>query len=251
MLAVAAPLLLALHLAAFAVNADPDHQFTGASLSAALVSGVGRLELWRVGLALLALWAVALTRRPRLALVFAVAALLASGATGHAAAIQPVFAAPARALHLVAGATWVGGLLWLLCLYGAADPSVAALPQDDSRIREAARVSTVALVAVVVVTLSGLVQTVLFLPTLRDLFRSTYGALVLAKVFGLLILVAFGAYHRFRVLPALVRDARAAERFAVTLRRELTVFGIVVLLGGLLAYVPPASHASSSHASSP
>jgi putative copper export protein len=116
---------------------------------------------------------------------------------------------------------------------------------------EAARVSTVALWAVTAVTLSGVVQTVLFLPTLSDLFRSTYGALVLAKVFGMLILAAFGAHHRFRVLPALARDARISERFTVTLRRELVVFAIVVLLGGLLAYVPPDSHAPSSHVSGP
>jgi putative copper export protein len=102
-----------------------------------------------------------------------------------------------------------------------------------------------------VVAISGVAQTVLFLPTLSDLFRSTYGALVLAKVVGMLILVAFGAHHRFRVLPALTRDVRATEQFAVTLRRELTVFGIVVLLGGFLAYVPPASHAPSSHGSMP
>jgi copper transport protein len=262
-LSVAAPLLLAVHLAAWAVNADPDHHLTSASVSAALASGVGRVELWRVGLALLSLWALVLVRRERLAVSFALAALLVSGASGHAAAIQPLLAAPAKALHLVAGAAWVGGLLWLVCL--RAGPSVASLTRDDhssepasltrdDNTSEAKRVSSVALAAVIVVTLSGIIQTVLFLPALSDLFHSTYGAIVLAKVCGMLTLVAFGAYHRYRVLPALAHDAREAERFAVTLKRELAVFAVVVLLGGLLAYVPPsmaAMHASSSHASTP
>jgi copper transport protein len=262
-LSVAAPLLLAVHLAAWAVNADPDHHLTSASVSAALASGVGRVELWRVGLALLSLWALVLVRRERLAVSFALAALLVSGASGHAAAIQPLLAAPAKALHLVAGAAWVGGLLWLVCL--RAGPSVASLTRDDhssepasltrdDNTSEAKRVSSVALAAVIVVTLSGIIQTVLFLPALSDLFHSTYGAIVLAKVCGMLTLVAFGAYHRYRVLPALAHDTREAERFAVTLKRELAVFAVVVLLGGLLAYVPPsmaAMHASSSHASTP
>jgi copper transport protein len=263
LLSVAAPLLLTVHFAAWAVNADPDHQLTSASVSAALASGVGRVELWRVGLALLSLWAFMLARRERLALSFAVAALVVSGASGHAAAIQPLLAAPAKALHLLAGAAWIGGLLWLVCL--RAGPSVASLTRDDNNgeaaslapddnSNEAMRVSSVALAAVIVVTLSGIAQTVLFLPALSDLFHSTYGAIVLAKVCGMLALVAFGAYHRYRALPALARDARAYGRLAVILKRELVVFAVVVLLGGLLAYVPPsmaAMHASSSHGSTP
>ncbi|MEP6732830.1 MAG: copper resistance protein CopC [bacterium] len=244
--AVAAPLLLVLHFGAWAMNADAAHQLSSESLSAALATSVGRVELWRTGLALVALWAVALARRPGLALPFAVAALVVSGATGHAAAISPLYATPAKALHLVAAALWAGGLLWLLCLDR----------QDvDQFIRETLRVSSVALAGVVIVMLSGIVQTLLFLPTLSDLLTSAYGALVLAKVFGMLILIAFGAHHRFRVLPLLRSDAQSPTRLVVTVRREVVVFGVVVLLGGLLAYVPPAlhsaSHAAHSHIISP
>jgi putative copper export protein len=197
-------------------------------------SGVGRVEMWRVGLAVLALWGVVLVRRVRLALPFAIAALLVSGATGHAAAIQPVWAEPFKAMHLVAAAAWVGGLLWLVCLDRA----------DVARfVRESLRVSSVALAAVIAVTVSGIAQTWLFVSTPADLFTSTYGLIVLAKVAGMLILVAFGAYHRKRVLPGL-REAGAGDRFVGLLKRELIVFAIVVLIGGLLAYVPPAVKAS-------
>jgi copper transport protein len=237
--AFAAPLLLALHFIAWSVNADPNHSLS----SAAMASGVGRVELWRVGLAFLSLWALVLARRVRFALLFAFAALLVSGATGHAAAIQPVWAEPFKAMHLIAGSAWMGGLLWLVCLDRT----------DIERFaREASRVSSVALAAVIAVVFSGIVQTRLFLSTPSDLFYSTYGLIVLAKVFGLLVLVAFGAHHRKRVLPVL-RDETSGDRFVVTLRRELVVFTIVVLIGGLLAYVPPAvkatADASISHSS--
>jgi putative copper export protein len=242
-LGVAAPLLLALHFVAWAVNADANHSLTAASISAAMASGVGRLETWRVGVALLSLWALVLARRVRLAFLFAFGALLASGATGHAAAIQPVWAEPFKAMHLVAGAAWVGGLLWLVCLDRA---------DVDRFVREASRVSSVALGAVIAVTFSGIVQTRLFLSTTSDLFYSTYGLIVLAKVAGMLILVAFGAHHRRRILPRL-REASTGDRFVGTLKRELAVFAIVVLIGGLLAYVPPAVQAnvdaSPSHSS--
>jgi putative copper export protein len=142
----------------------------------------------------------------------------------------------------------MGGLLWLL----TCDRSDAARFE-----REALRVSSVALVAVLIVTLSGAIQTLFFLPALADLFRSAYGAVSLAKTVGLLVLVGFGAHHKFRVVPRLRQDPNVAGGFSGTLRRELVVMTVVVLLGGLLGYLPPPdapqppaqaqSHDSTSH----
>ena len=42
------------------------------------------------------------------------AALAVSGAVGDSAAIQPVWGVPSKAIHLLASAVWVGGLLWLI-----------------------------------------------------------------------------------------------------------------------------------------
>ena len=101
--------------------------------------------------------------------------------------------------------------------------------------------SSLALTAVIVVTLSGVVQTRLFLPVWADLIRSPYGLIVLAKLAGVGVLVLFGAYHRFRVLPRLADEA-VAEGFTVSLRREIVVMSLLVLLGGLLAYLSPPTH---------
>ena len=231
-LATAAAVLLALHFVAWAVGVVPDHSLGGDQLAALLTSDVGRVELARTGLALLSAWALLLARRPRLALGFAVATLLVSGTAGHSAAIHPEWAVPARALHLVAVAGWLGGLLWLIVLERRSAAVVT---------REARRVSSVALAAVIAVAFSGVVQTRLFLPVWADLVRSTYGAIVLAKVAGLGVLVLFGAHHRHRVLPRLA-DMHAPEELARSLRREVAVMSIVILLGGLLAYVAPPIH---------
>ena len=231
-LATAAAVLLALHFVAWAVDVVPDHSLGGDQLAALLTSDVGRVELARTGLALLSAWALLLACRPRLALGFAVATLLVSGTAGHSAAIHPEWAVPARALHLVAVAGWLGGLLWLIVLERRSAAVVT---------REARRVSSVALAAVIAVAFSGVVQTRLFLPVWADLVRSTYGAIVLAKVAGLGVLVLFGAHHRHRVLPRLA-DMHAPEELARSLRREVAVMSIVILLGGLLAYVAPPIH---------
>lgn len=249
-LAVAGPTLLALHLIVWLGSMTAGESIIGEAGSAVLLSGVGQLELWRTGLALLAAWAYLLARRPGLALAFAAGALVVSGAVGHSSALNPTLSTPAKALHLLALAPWVGGLLWLLsCARG--DTAMLA--------RQAARVSAVALACVLVVSVSGAAQTLLFLPSPLDLFRSSYGAVTLAKVAGLLALVCYGAHHKFRVLPRLQSDAATPGRFAGTLRQELALMAIVLVVGGLLAYVPPPSastatttaQASHAHPTSP
>jgi putative copper export protein len=234
-LSMSALLFLALHGVAWSVNAAPDHRLTSDAIASAIGSTVGRIELWRLGLAALALWAIWLVRRPWLALVFAAGAVVLSGATGHSAAISPRIAVPARALHLLAASAWLGGLLWLVTCRQMA---------IDGFAREARRVSAVALWASLVVAASGVAMAVVFLASPSDLVDSAYGAVLMAKVGGLLVLMTFGAYHRFRAIPSLARQSATAARMAATVRRELATMVIVILLGGLLAYVPPARSAA-------
>jgi copper transport protein len=228
-LAVGAPLLLAAHLVAWMINVAPSRGLDTDSAMTTLATTLGRIELLRVALAVSALLAVLLARRERLALFFAAAALVVSGAIGHSAAIVPVVSIPAKALHLLGAALWLGGLLWL-ALANRDDPAEFT--------RAASRVSAVALWAVVVVAVSGVVQTLLFLPNLADVVRSAYGLGVLAKVAGLGVLVVFGAHHRYRVLPKITCTADCVH-MSRSVGREVAVMVVVVLLGGLLAYIPP------------
>ncbi len=231
-LGLATAIIFPLHLVAWALALAPDHSLGGDAIGALLASGPGKVELARTVLALLAAWALLLVRRERLALSIAILAILAGSATGHSAAIHPEWGFPSRALHLFAVAAWLGGLLWLVVLDRADAPAA---------ISEAQRVSSLALAAVIVVTFTGVVQTRLFLPVWGDLVRSSYGLIVLAKVAGVGVLVLFGAYHRLRVLPRLA-DAAVAEGFPVSLRREIAMMSLLVLLGGLLAYLSPPTH---------
>src|SRR5678815_821883 len=87
--AIAAPVLLGVHLVTWLINTSPDLKFDPAWAASALTTTVGQIELWRVGLTILALWAWWLARRTRLALAFAAGAVVVSGAVGHPAAIAP------------------------------------------------------------------------------------------------------------------------------------------------------------------
>ena len=233
---LAAVVLLGAHLLAWLINTSPDLRWDTEWAASALGTTVGRIELARVGLTILALWAWWLARRTRLALTFAMLAIVVSGAVGHSAAIDPVWGVPAKAIHLVASAVWVGGLFWLVIR-----------PAGDNLVlfgADAERVSSRALVAVIAVAFTGIVQTRLFLASWSGLVTSAYGLLVLAKAAGLVALVAFGAYHRQRVMPrvaATLTAATGARVLRASVAREVIVIAIVILLGGLLAYVPPPS----------
>lgn len=221
--------LVIVHFAAWLMNISPEHRLDSGEMAAAFGTMPGRVELARVMLTVLALWAIALARRPGLALIFAGAALLLSGASGHPAGMQPLWAIPAKALHLAAASAWFGGLLWIVLR-----------ERDDLAVYvdEAKRVSSIALPAVLVVALSGIVQARLFLPSTADLWSTTYGLVALAKAGGLGVLVIFGARHRHS-LPRL-RDLPAAADLRASVGREVGVMALVILLGGFLAYIPPA-----------
>ena len=228
-LAIAMGVFLALHFVVWALAVSPDGSLGGDQMGAMLASRVGRMELARAALALLACWALVVARRDRLAMAFAVGAILVSSATGHSAAIHPAWTIPSRALHLFAVAAWLGGLLWLLTLERSSIDVVAA---------EAQRVSSLAHAGVIVVAITGLVQTKFFIGEWGELVRSTYGFVDLIKIAGLGVLVLFGVHHRFRIMPRLA-EAGTADRFTRSLRTEVAVLSLVILVGGLLAYIPP------------
>ena len=224
--------VLTLHLIVWALAASPDRSLGGEQIAAMLASRVGRMELARTAFAVLACWALLLARRQWLAFAFAVGAILVSSATGHSAAIHPAWTIPMRALHLVAVAVWLGGLLWLVTMER---PSLAVISA------EANRVSSLALGGVIVVTITGVIQTKFFIGEWSELLRSAYGAVTLVKLAGLTGLVLFGAHHRFRVMPRLA-EAGVADDFSRSLRREVVLLSLVIFVGGLLAYVPPPQH---------
>jgi copper transport protein len=187
----------------------------------------GRALAAELALALLVPWALVLARRPRLGGVFAVAAIGAGAFAGHAASYTPVVSVPASALHQLAAATWLGGLLFLVT--EAESPTFA----DAAR-----RVSDAALAAVAVVAVTGLLQSWLLVDTITRALSTPYGLLLLGKAAGLLGLVAFGAYHRFRVMHH-VRSADGAARLSRSVPLELALAVGVVMLAAVLSHVPP------------
>jgi copper transport protein len=185
-------------------------------------------------------WALAM---PLLALA------LLPGLGGHAGVQDPVAVLlPANALHVLAAGAWIGGLAVLVVVLPAATRRLE--PPDRTRVLSAAvgRFSGVALIAVALLLAGGIVQSLLELGAVNDLWDTPFGRAIAIKSALVVVLLALGALNRRRRLPRL---RRAAEEGAspggagVLLRRTLraeVALGIAALaVTGALAGYPPAT----------
>ncbi len=155
-------------------------------------------------------------------------------------------------IHVLASSVWVGGVAFLLLALPAATRELE--PPDRTRLLLAtlARFSPIALASVVALAVTGLVQAYIDVRRVADLWETTYGLLVLAKMVLLVVLVGFGWVNRDRIIPRLrrlVEGAAAPGAVGVLARRNLrgelatmlVVFGVTA---ALIAYTPPIDAAS-------
>jgi copper transport protein len=201
---------------------------------------------------------LALTARPPrviLALLGIGAAFLAitPALAGHASIESPVAVFfPSDVLHVLAGSVWVGGIACLLLALPGATRQLEGDERSRLLLRTLARFSPLALGAVIVIAVTGVVQAYIDVRSLHGLFHTTYGALIIVKVVLLLVLIGLGWLNRERVIPALERlvgdgcspggvGALARRTMRGELALMLCVFGVTA---ALISYAPPIDAAS-------
>ncbi|MEJ6488737.1 cytochrome c oxidase assembly protein [Leucobacter sp. USCH14] len=210
--------------------------FSGdASFGAGLAQFLTEIELGQLWLLELMLAAVTTVlafaiRGRKLTLVVLVAALAtalplaqqghAAGASGHGAAVNALL------VHIVGAAVWLGGLLTLIFV---------ARTVDHRRLATiTARYSSLALLAFIGVAASGVVSAWLRIGTWDALFGTGYGQLVLLKTGSLIVLGAFGAMQRVRLIAHIADSALGMRPFAWFVVSELVVMGVASGIAGAL-----------------
>ena len=165
-------------------------------------------------------------------------ALLATWAfAGHAASRRwPYVGVPVDVVHHVAAATWLGALA-IVGVVAVRD----ATPQELPGIVQ--RLSRTAAIAVVIVSLTGVVQSVRLID-LADLFDASHGRLLLAKLAALALMLAAANRNRRRVMDLARRHDRADDRAMSGIRRTIgveVVLGLVILaITSAMVVSPPA-----------
>lgn len=183
-----------------------------------------------------------------LAGVAGIALALSAGLAGHAATRSPVWLLlPSDFLHVTAMALWAGGLaatLWLL-------PKVTGVVPAEERtgILHAAleRFSSVALISVAVIGVTGTIQAIAEVGSFPALVETAFGRAVSIKILLFALLLGFGWHNRQRVIPALAgrlsaREAPGAPGVAArrNLRAEVALVTVVLAVtAALVSYPPP------------
>jgi len=150
--------------------------------------------------------------------VLSMAALVPMGTQGHSGELSSHNLATASlVLHIIAAAVWLGGLVLLVVLR----PRMARTELVDAL----SRYSSIALVAFVVVAVSGTVRAAVSVVTFEGLF-SRYGGILLVKVVALLLLGVLGAWYRTRIIRSMRGSDAVTRRFWMLVVLELALMGI-------------------------
>ena len=171
------------------------------------------------------------------------AALVVPGASGHAAQTAPRgWSLLFDWLHLAAGSIWIGGLVGLLVLWR----SLPATGRVGGLAVAVPRFSSVALVAVATLIVSGTLASFLHFPTVASLWTTSYGRALLVKIALLLLAMALAAVNLLRTKSRLQRSETGAGAARV-LRRlvacEALLVAGAVFAAAVLSSLPPPSKA--------
>jgi copper transport protein len=167
---------------------------------------------------------------------------------GHASVESPIAVMfPSDFIHVLAASVWVGGVAFLALALPVATRQLEPSERTQVLLAVLARFSPIALGAVVAIAVTGLVQAYVDVRRVADLFDTTYGLLVLAKMVLLAVLIGFGWVNRNRIIPRLrrlVEVAGAAGSVGALARRSLRGELVLMLVvfavtAALVAYAPP------------
>jgi putative copper resistance protein D len=159
----------------------------------------------------------------------------------------------ADVLHLIAAGAWIGGLLPLGLLLASVEQTPGTIAGGIAR-DATLRFSTLGVIAVATLIISGLVNTWVLVGSVPALVESQYGRLLLLKIAIFLALLAVAAFNRLRLTPRLAEAAASGTHESNDALRRLkrnclveTVLGLAILVDvGALGTISPGMHTHGS-----
>lgn len=213
----------------------------------------GQVSEIRAGLAIILAACLAYDRFPLAVWLAAVTALGLTATiawTGHAGSTLGEIGnlhLAADALHLLAAAAWIGGLVSLALLLAVARRNQAGA--SASLARDAAmRFSTLGIVSVGTLLATGLVNAWILVGSFHALVITGYGRLLMLKLVVFAVMLVFAAINRFWLTPRLAfssGDERRLEALRQLTRNsviEIALGFAIFAIVGMLGTLHPAIH---------
>ena len=177
------------------------------------------------------------------ALVLATLAVALVSASSHAAATTPgtALAVATDVTHLVGTGLWVGALVGLALLLRVASREDGA----DARpyaVLAARRFSRAALIVMLLLIASGLMNAYVEVESIGGLVGTTHGRLLLGKLAILVPILVLAVVNRTRILPTLAAPT-AMRRLAAFVTIEAVLALAVLALAMAMTLTTPARHA--------
>lgn len=163
-------------------------------------------------------------------IVAAATVLVSLTVVGHATMLGAITGV-LLALHLGGVAFWLGALLPLRQMCGAADDADSAMVLADV----ADRFGRIAQHVVAVLVVVGIAYAAILLGSVTALLTTGYGAALLVKILLVAGLLGLAAWNRFQIVPALQEgDLAAAMRLRRTINHEILVALAILVMSSLL-----------------
>jgi copper resistance protein D len=181
-------------------------------------------------------WRVDRGRRVLLAAVLAGLAATLQAWHLHAAAMFPGLSTllASEVLHVLAAGAWLGSLLPLALLIGAAPPEAGAIASR--------RYSPFGASCVSVLALTAFWQGLVLAGGIHGLIATAYGWMILVKLALFVVLIGFAWRNRFWMTPRLSGAGSLGARRALqrSVASEAGIGLLIVLAASVLASLPPA-----------
>lgn len=151
--------------------------------------------------------------------------LVATTLNGHAVASDtPVYTIMLDFIHLVTASLWAAGLVYLFMMWRKEREQALAFLPIFSRI---------AFVSLILLILSGVLYTLKLLPDITALFKTTWGLLLLAKIFMVMLVAGVGILIREHLRK---NDSPSLAKFLMS---DISFMLIIVLIVGTITHLNP------------
>ncbi len=183
-------------------------------------------------------------------LIAASAALILTQSLSSRSASQPEWVLPVLAdwVHFTFAAVWLGGVAYFAIVLAPIVVRQRRLLSDLGATIE--KFSPLAMMSVLVIGLTGIMQSASFIGGFEALFNTDYGRALLIKIGLFAALIGFGAFHQFVISPQLrawraraPSSYEAARRFRVSIAAEAAVSALALAAAATMTVLPTANPA--------